>query len=432
MSQNATASWPSPNASGPVNAEVRVPGSKSMTNRALILSALAHGRSTIERPLRSRDTTLMVGALRTLGIAIDDSDDAKWIVDGRSFTRTAASVDVGNAGTVLRFVPPVAALTHAAIDFDGDNAIRRRPVSPLLSALRSVGVVIEDEGRGAAPFRVRGSGSVEGGRVAVDASASSQLISALLLAGPSYGAGIEVRHVGARPVPNAPHLAMTVAMLGHRGANVELGDDIWRVAPGRLAPITDSIEPDLSSAAPFLAAAAVTAGRVAIPDWPQHSTQPGAMLPDLLGEFGAISRLDERGLVVVGPDRLNGATLDLRQAGELTPVIAAVAALADSPSRLTGIDYLRGHETDRLAALTHELNSLGAAVEELDDGLAITPGLLHAGTFKTYDDHRMAMAGAVMGLVVPGVVLDDVATTAKTFPGFAEAWAQLAGPGADS
>lgn len=432
MTQHTADSWAAPTAVGAVNAEVRVPGSKSMTNRALILSALADGRSTIERPLRSRDTTLMVQALRSLGIAINDSDDLRWSVDGRSFTRTAACVDVGNAGTVLRFVPPIAALTHAAIEFDGDNAIRRRPIAPLLSALRGVGVVVEDEGRGAPPFTVHGTGHVAGGRVAVDASASSQLISALLLAGPSYGAGIEVRHVGARPVPNAPHLAMTVAMLGQRGANVELGDDIWRVAPGRIQPIADVIEPDLSSAAPFLAAAVVTTGRVAIPDWPQHSTQPGAMLPELLGQFGAISRLDERGLVIVGPERLNGADLDLRQAGELTPVIAAVAALADSPSRLIGIDYLRGHETDRLSALTQELNALGAEVEELEDGLAITPGLLHAGTFKTYDDHRMAMAGAVMGLVVPGVVLDDVATTAKTFPGFAEAWSQLAGPGTDS
>jgi 3-phosphoshikimate 1-carboxyvinyltransferase len=432
MSSNSIASWPAPTATGPINAEIRVPGSKSMTNRALVLGAISEGRGTIAHPLRSRDTTLMVAALRALGIAIDDSDDQQWSIEGRSFTRTPAAIDVGNAGTVLRFVPPIAALTHAAISFDGDEAVRRRPVSPLLAALRAVGVVVEDDGRGAPPFTVHGSGDVAGGRVAVDASASSQLISALLLAGPAYGAGIEVRHVGARPVPNAPHLAMTVAMLGRRGANVELGDDLWRVAPGRLTPIAETIEPDLSSAAPFLAAAAVTAGRVAIPDWPEHSTQPGAMLPELLGEFGVITRLDGRGLVVVGPDRLSGADLDLRQAGELTPVLAAVAALATSPSRLSGIDYLRGHETDRLAALTRELNGLGATVEELDDGLLITPGLLHAGTFKTYDDHRLAMAGAVMGLVVPGVVLDDVATTAKTFPGFAEAWSQLATDGADS
>jgi 3-phosphoshikimate 1-carboxyvinyltransferase len=432
MCPSSTTSWAAPTAGVPVNAEVRVPGSKSMTNRALVLGALAEGRSTIGRPLRSRDTTLMIGALRSLGIAINDSNDASWVIEGRTFTRTDAEIDVGNAGTVLRFVPPIAALTHATVDFDGDDAVRRRPISPLLAALRAIGVGVDDDGRGAPPFTIRGKGHVEGGRVALDASASSQLISALLLAGPSYGAGIEVRHVGARPVPNAPHLAMTVAMLGRRGANVELGDDLWRVAPGRLTPIEEVIEPDLSSAAPFLAAAAVTNGRVAIPDWPEHSTQPGAMLPELLGQFGVISRLDNRGLVMVGPDRLNGADLDLRQAGELTPVIAAVAALADSASRLTGIDYLRGHETDRLAALTRELNALGADVEELDDGLAISPGLMHAGTFKTYDDHRLAMAGAVIGLVVPGVVLDDVRTTSKTFPGFAEAWSQMAGPEAQS
>lgn len=431
MGTESTTSWAAPTATVPVNAEIRVPGSKSMTNRALILAALADGRSTIGRPLRSRDTTLMVDALRALGIGVDDSDDAQWTVQGRSFTRTDASIDVGNAGTVLRFVPPVAALAHADIRFDGDEAVYRRPVSPLLSALRSIGVVIDDDGRGTAPFTVRANGHVEGGRVALDASSSSQLVSALLLAGSAYGAGIEVRHVGARPVPNAPHLAMTVAMLGHRGANVEVGDDLWRVAPGRLLPVEETIEPDLSSAAPFLAAAAVTNGRVAVPDWPRHSTQPGAMLPELLGRFGAISRLDARGLVVVGPDRLKGADLDLRQAGELTPVIAAVAALADSSSRLTGIDYLRGHETDRLAALSRELSELGADVQELDDGLAISPGLLHGGTFKTYDDHRLAMAGAVMGLVVPGVVLDDVRTTSKTFPGFAEAWAQMVGPEGD-
>jgi 3-phosphoshikimate 1-carboxyvinyltransferase len=427
MSPSSTTSWTAPTAPVPVNAEIRVPGSKSMTNRALVLAALAEGRSTITRPLRSRDTTLMVNALRALGIGVDDSDDTHWTVHGRSFTRADASIDVGNAGTVLRFVPPVAALAHGDIRFDGDEAVYRRPVSPLLSALRSVGVTIEDEGRGAPPFTVRATGHVEGGRVALDASASSQLVSALLLAGSSYGAGIEVRHVGARPVPNAPHLAMTVAMLGHRGAKVEVGDDLWRVAPGRLLPVEQTIEPDLSSAAPFLAAAAVTNGRVAVPDWPAYSTQPGAMLPELLGRFGAISRVDARGLVVVGPDRLKGADLDLRQAGELTPVIAAVAALADSSSRLTGIDYLRGHETDRLAALTRELSALGADVQELDDGLAISPGLLHGGTFKTYDDHRLAMAAAVVGLVVPGVVLDDVRTTSKTFPGFAEAWAQMVG-----
>jgi 3-phosphoshikimate 1-carboxyvinyltransferase len=393
-----------------------------MTNRALVLSAISEGLSIIRHPLRSRDTTLMVGALRALGVSIDDSDDLRWRVESQRLSREPAKIDVGNAGTVLRFVPPVAALANAAIEFDGDDAVRRRPVAPLLSALRSLGVKIDDGGRGAAPFLVHGTGAVGGGRVAVDASSSSQLVSALMLAGPAYGAGIEIRHVGGRPVPNAPHLAMTVAMLSARGAEVDVGDDLWRVAPGKLAGIDQTVEPDLSSAAPFLAAAVVTGGRMAIPDWPEHSTQPGALLPELLAAFGSSSRLDDRGLVVVGPDRVKGADLDLRRAGELTPVIAAIAALADTPSRLTGIDYLRGHETDRLAALTKELTALGAEVEELPDGLAITPKQMHGGTFSTYDDHRLAMAAAVIGLVVPDVMLDDVATTAKTYPGFEQAW----------
>jgi 3-phosphoshikimate 1-carboxyvinyltransferase len=424
--------WRAPTVTGAVNAAVRVPGSKSMTNRALVLSVLAEGQSFIRHPLRSRDTTLMVEALRALGAVIDDSDDLRWRVESRRPTRRPVQIDVGNAGTVLRFVPPIAALANAPIGFDGDEAVRRRPVAPLLSALRSLGVRVEDDDRGTAPFVIHGTGAVGGGRVAVDASSSSQLVSALMLAGPAYGAGIEIRHVGGLPVPNAPHLAMTVAMLGARGAEVDVGDDLWRVAPGKLAGIEQTIEPDLSSAAPFLAAAVVTGGRIAIPDWPEHSTQPGALLPDLLAAFGAISRWDERGLVIVGPDQVNGADLDLRQAGELTPVIAAIAALADSPSHLTGVEYLRGHETDRLAALTKELRGLGTDVEELSDGLSINPTRMHGGTFSTYDDHRLAMAAAVVGLVVPDVLLDDVATTAKTYPGFDQAWTEAVNSVAES
>lgn len=414
--------WDAPVAHEPVVGEVRVPGSKSMTNRALVLAALASGRSVLHRPLRSRDSAIMAAALRALGTSIDDSDETTWIVDGRSFTSAPTAIDVGNAGTVLRFVPAVAALANATVTFDGDPAVRRRPVGPLLDALRQLGTVIDDEGRGAAPFAVRGAGRVAGGRVELDASSSSQLVSALLLAGARYDDGVEVAHVGDRSVPNAPHLAMTVDMLRQRGVQVDASADRWSVTPGPILAFDTMIEPDLSSAAPFLAAAVVTGGRVSIRDWPATSTQPGAQLPSLLAAFGARSTVDDDGITVSGGETITGAQLDLRDAGELAPVLAAVAALASTPSRLVGIDYLRGHETDRLAALARELSALGADVREVDDGLEITPKPLHGNVFATYDDHRMAMAGAVIGLVVPGVQIENIDTTAKTLPGFAAMW----------
>jgi 3-phosphoshikimate 1-carboxyvinyltransferase len=419
-----TQPWNAPYASDPVEADVRVPGSKSMTNRALVLGALGTGRSVLRQPLRSRDTTLMLAALRSLGASVDDSDDEAWSITGGAWASGGASIDVGNAGTVLRFVPPLAALATGPVGFDGDPATRRRPAGPLLDALRRLGVEISDGVGGVLPFTVHGAGGVRGGEVSLDASSSSQLVSAPLLAGAAYERGVVIRHVGERPVPNTPHLAMTVAMLRERGVDAQTDGRTWAVRPGPVAPRDEVIEPDLSSAAPFLAAAVVTKGLIRIADWPERTTQPGGLLPELLEQFGAWVRRDGTDMVISGPATVTGADLDLRDAGELTPVLAAIAAVADSPSRLTGIDYLRGHETDRLAALARELSGLGAVVTELDDGLQIRPKRLHGGVFHTYDDHRMAMAGAVVGLVVPGVRLDDVATTGKTFPGFATMWAE--------
>jgi 3-phosphoshikimate 1-carboxyvinyltransferase len=393
-----------------------------MTNRALVLGALASGRSVLGHPLRSRDTAIMATALRALGAGIDDTDDAAWTVDGGEFTDQAAHVDVGNAGTVLRFVPAAAALARAPVGIDGDDAVRRRPVGPLLLALRSLGAEIDDGGRGAAPFTVNGHGAVMGGSVEFDASSSSQLVSALLLSAPRYDSGVAIRHVGERAVPNAPHLAMTIAMLRARGIDATAAADTWRVRPGPISPHDEIIEPDLSSAAPFLAAAVVTAGEVRIRDWPAGSTQPGALLPELLTSFGASAAVDHDGLLIRGSGTITGADLDLRDAGELTPVLAAIAAVASSPSRLSGIDYLRGHETDRLAALATELTGLGAEVREFDDGLEIIPKPLRGAVFSTYDDHRMAMAAAVLGLVVDGVRVENIATTAKTLPDFVELW----------
>jgi 3-phosphoshikimate 1-carboxyvinyltransferase len=404
-----------------------------MTNRALVLAALATGTSRLHNPLRSRDSELMIGALRALGMSIesDDRDDnSTLVVTAQPLRAPDTVIDVGNAGTVARFVPPVAALAPGPVRLDGDPRMRERPLAPMLDALRRLGVRIDASMSGGLPLTVYGAAEVRGGSVEVDASTSSQFVSGLLLAAPRYTDGLALRHVGA-PVPSAPHLDMTVAMLRTAGAEVRaVGTDAWHVQSGELQAREWQVEPDLSSAAPFLAAAVVTGGAVRVPDWPVRTTQPGARLPELLSAMGAHIDFDGTSLVIAGPDRIAGVTADLHDCGELTPVIAAVAALADSPSRLSGIAHLRRHETDRLAALATEINALGGDVRELDDGLVIEPRPLHGGAFATYDDHRIAMAGAVLGLVVSDDVLDDVATTGKTLPEFTELWdGMLAGDG---
>ncbi len=417
--------WPAPRPTEPVDRVVSLPGSKSLTNRALLLAALASGPSVVRRPLRSRDTTLMASALTALGTGVDDTD-GDWAISPAPWD-SDTSVDCGLAGTVMRFLPPVAGLARGTIGFDGDPHMRRRPVGPMLAALTSLGVVIDDGGRGALPFSVRGSGSVTGGTVTIDASASSQFVSALLLAGATYDRGVDVRHVG-KPVPSLPHIEMTVAMLRTHGVEVDDSDaNRWAVAPGPIAPVEHAIEPDLSNAAPFLALAAATGGRVRVTDWPSATTQPGDELRDILALMGCEVALDDSGLTVTGPDRLRGVDLDLHDVGELTPAIAALCALADSPSHLRGVAHIRGHETDRLAALATELGRLGAEVEERADGLTIRPAPLHGGVFHTYADHRMAHAGVILGLVVDGVEVEDIATTSKTFPDFAAAWTDAVG-----
>ncbi|MDQ1705048.1 MAG: 3-phosphoshikimate 1-carboxyvinyltransferase [Frankiaceae bacterium] len=421
--------WPAPVAAGPVRATVSVPGSKSVTNRALVLSALAASPSRLARPLRSRDTELMAAGLCAMGTDVVAAGDA-WVVTPAAL-RGPATVDVGLAGTVMRFLPALATLADGAVTFDGDPRARERPLAALLGALRDLGARVDDGGRAALPLTVTGTGGLRGGEVRVDASASSQIVSALLLTAPRWEAGVRVVHIGDRPVPNAPHLAMTVSMLRDRQVRVDDAEPGgWQVQPGPVAGRDEVIEPDLSSAAPFLAAAVVTGGEVRVPNWPERSSQPGADLPRLLEAFGASSHRENGSLVVRGGGRLTGADLDLRDAGELTPVLTAVAVLAETPSRFTGIGYLRGHETDRLAALAHELGGLGARVNEEPDGLRIEPRPMVGGLFRTYADHRLAMAAAVLALVVPGVLVQDVETTAKTFPGFADAWLSMLSGGA--
>ena len=417
--------WPAPSASHAVRATVTVPGSKSLTNRALVLAALAtpNGASTITGALRSRDTDLMIGALRGLGVTVEgDADELR--ISGAISPAPSARIDCGLAGTVLRFVPPVAALSTAAVAFDGDEQARSRPIAPLLAALRTLGVDIAGDGL---PFVVRGTGSVAGGTVEIDASASSQFVSALLLSGATFTDGLTVLHSG-ESVPSAPHVAMTVAML--RDAGVDVDDahpNRWRVSPGPIAARQWHIEPDLSNAVPFLAAAVATAGTVRVAHWPAASIQPADTVLAILERLGATVRQTDSYLEVQAAEDYRGLEIDLHDVGELTPAVAALAVLATpgSRSRLRGIAHLRGHETDRLAALSAEINGLGGQCEETDDGLDITARALHAGVWRSYADHRMATAGAIVGLRVPGVEVEDIGTTAKTLPDFPRMWADM-------
>lgn len=415
--------WPAPSAGAPVSGTVMLPGSKSLTNRALVLAALSDTPSVVRRALRSRDTELMAGALRALGVGVDTGAD-DWSVIPADL-QGPAEVDCGLAGTVMRFLPPLAALATGNVAFDGDPHARTRPMGEMLLALRQLGVDVDDESRGSLPFTIRGRGAAAGGVVTIDASQSSQFVSGLLLAGARYDAGVDVRHVG-KPVPSLPHIEMTIASLRQHG--VEVLDDEpnrWVVLPGQVQGVDVSVEPDLSNAAPFLAAAAATGGTVVVPGWPEGTTQAGDALREILTLMGADVSRDGDGIRVTGAGTLRGVDLDLHDVGELTPVVAALAALADRPSILRGIAHIRGHETDRLAALAGELNALGGDAVEREDGLEIRPTKLHGGTFRTYADHRMVHAAAVLGLAVPGVVVEDVGTTAKTFPGFPAAWSAL-------
>jgi 3-phosphoshikimate 1-carboxyvinyltransferase len=402
-----------------------------MTNRALILAALAaaqgSGRSTIAGALRSRDTDLMIGALRTLGFSVDGAA-ADLVVGGGLTSGEDARIDCGLAGTVLRFVPPLAALGSAAVTFDGDEQARARPITPLLDGLRGLGVDVRTDSGGAGlPFTVHGHGAVAGGTVRIDASASSQFVSGLLLSGAAFTGGVTVEHTGTT-VPSAPHIAMTVAMLAEAG--IEVDDTMpnrWRVAPGRVNAHRWAIEPDLSNAVPFAAAAAVTGGQVRITGWPTISVQPAPIILAILRLLGCAVVHEDSGLVVTGPAGYAGFDMDLNEVGELTPSMAVLAALAEpgSVSRLTGIAHLRGHETDRLSALSTEINRLGGDCVEEPDALVITARPLRGGVWHSYADHRMAMAGAIVGLRVPGVEVENIATTAKTLPEFPALWAAM-------
>ena len=419
------AHWPAPfRGRTPVHAHVTIPGSKSVTNRALILASLATSPSTIRKPLISRDSELMSAGLSALGISITGNDEVWKITPAPP--RGPARIDVGNAGTVMRFLPPLAAFAQGDINFDGDPRSYERPLGPVIKALEELGIEIDHGGRYSLPMVIKAHGKVKGGALTIDASASSQFLSALLLVAPSMEEGITVTHRGGA-LPSMPHIEMTVAMLRDFGADVTVDPaaQTWSVKAGALYGQDLVIEPDLSNASPFLSIAMVCGGSITISDWPRATTQPGDQLRDIFTQMGASVELNDEGLTLTGSNSIHGIDIDLHEVGELTPSIAALAALADSPSHLRGIGHLRLHETDRLAALTREINSLGGNVVEEETALHITPAPLHAGVFHTYEDHRLATAGAVIGLVTPGIEVENVATTRKTLPDFPGLWNSL-------
>jgi len=426
MSESAPHNWSAPSVQRPIEATISIPGSKSATNRAFVLAALGDSVSKISKPLLARDTELMLQALKQLGCEIKKSAEVVEISPMKR-THQDLTIDVGLAGTVMRFVPPLAALSTGVAHFDGDARARNRPMKTLIDSLKSLNISVDDQSTGSLPFSIASDGVVQGGEITIDASESSQFVSALLLAAPKFLNGLTINHVG-KKLPSIPHIEMTIDMLKQVGVNVvSTNNNSWKVLPGKITSKDWLIEPDLSNAGPFLAAALVTHGEVNIPDWPQETTQAGNAWIEILTKMGASVSLGDKGLKVTHSGEIKGIDFDLSDVGELTPVLVAITLFANSPSSLTGIAHLRGHETDRLAALVENIKAIGGDATETADGLNIKPAKLHGGLWKAFDDHRMATAGAVIGLVVNGIEVDDIKTTSKTLPDFEKMWDAMVG-----
>ncbi|MBT8798265.1 3-phosphoshikimate 1-carboxyvinyltransferase [Microbacterium flavum] len=422
--------WAAPLGDSPVLATVEMPGSKSLTNRKLVLAALADSPSTLSAPLHSDDSDRMIDALRGLGTEIEElPGTGRFGTDLRitppATFRGDVTIDCGQAGTVMRFIAPLAGLAEGDVTITAHASALHRPMGEMIKALRTIGADIDDGGNWSLPFTVRGRGHIRGGEVTIDASSSSQFVSGLLLAAPRFDVGLHLIHSGER-LPSIPHIDMTVETLARRGIQVEHPTpNEWVVPAGVPRGRDAAIEPDLSNAAPFLGAALLTGGSITIPAWPATSTQPGALLPEILSLLGA--RTSRRGgaLTVAGTGRIAGVDLDLSAASELTPTLFALAAFADAPTTLHGIGHIRGHETNRIDALIGNLRALGGQADELADGIRITPAPLHGGLWRAHHDHRIATAGALVGLRVPGVEIDDIGTTAKTMPEFPQLWREM-------
>ncbi len=417
-----------PNARGPVTAEVRVPGSKSETNRALVLASLSDGPCQISGALVSRDSDLMLSGLTAMGVAVDGDAVAGWrITPPRRFRGVPDGIDCGLAGTVMRFLPPVALLAESPTHFFGDPHASNRPMAGLLDAMRQLGAGVDSD---SLPFVV--TPNPEPGRVVrVDSSATSQFISGLLLVAARLPHGLRIEQVSAS-VPSRPHIGMTVHMLRSSGVHIqEIDENTWEVSPGPLSARDMTVEPDLTNASVFLAAAAITRGSVTVPGWPAENQQAGGLFLGIAERFGATVETAGERVTLQGPDRLQGIDVDLRDASELTPVVAAMGACAEGTTRIRGVAHIRGHETDRLAALVTEFTRLGITAMETADGLVVEgasdPESLVAGEFETYADHRMVHAAALMALRIPQLRVTDLACVAKTMPDFEADWRAAVG-----
>ncbi|XNZ00792.1 3-phosphoshikimate 1-carboxyvinyltransferase [Micrococcus luteus] len=464
--------WPAPYAARPVEGTVELPGSKSLTNRWLVLAAIASGPCTLHGVLRSRDTDLMRGALTALGAVFSDCPDGALHVTplpvGESLP-APVDVDCGLAGTVMRFLPLIAALRPGTVRLDGDPGARVRPMGATVQALRGLGVQVTEEGEpGRLPLTLSvpdglhddgprlgasrtgpsaGAAAADLGTAAtarmleLDASESSQFLSAVLLSACAHPGGLTVRNTGAT-VPSPEHVGMTLAALREVGVDATAVDERTFAVPGaRPRPFTVTVEPDLSNAGPFLAAAAVTGGTVRIPRWPAETTQIGQRWRRILPAFGAQVEflldaqdpshgvLEVRGGCDASDHPYLAGAGEVPDTAELAPTVAALALLAAGPTQLTGIGHLRGHETNRLAALTAEAARFGVPVAEGADRLDFpgrgATGDLTPAEAQTYHDHRMATFAAVVGLAVPGTTVRDVGTTAKTMPDFPAMWEAL-------
>ena len=428
--------WRAGYRSAPLHHQLSLPGSKSLTNRELVLSALATGPSILRSPLHARDTHLMVEALRALGATITEGNPGPFgpdlhITPIPENCPNPPTLDCGLAGTVMRFVPPLSLVIPGSLSFDGDAGARLRPMATTLDALGQLGVEVDATLDGFLPFTLTNTGAIHGRVVSIDASASSQFVSGLLLVGARLPGGLRIEHKG-DSLPSLPHIDMTLHCLRGRGVAAEMvSPGTWEVAPGAIAGVEVAIEPDLSNAAPFLSAALITGGSVSISGWPESTTQVGGLVPELLEHWGAsITRAPgvvtvEGGDGLAGGRELPGVNLDLSHAGELAPTFVALAALSPASSQFRGIGHLRGHETDRLKALVSNIEALGGSASETSDGIVVAPAELHPGLWKAFDDHRMATSGALLGLAIPGVEVDDIACTSKTLPEFPALWEEL-------